>query len=74
MTKIFLLRNSKTWLTGPVDDKKTVTHYAGAPYDDPENLNKARVFKTAGAAKLSNEFKYWGYKEVVEAQITIALV
>jgi hypothetical protein len=74
MTKIFLLRKSDCWVSGPVDDKKTVTHYAGAPFDDPENLNKARVFKTAGAAKLSNEFKHWGYREVVEAQIKIELV
>jgi hypothetical protein len=74
MTKVFLLRYPDAWISGPVENKTIRTHYAGAPFDDPENLNKARTFKTARAARQTNEFKHWGYTDVVEAQINIQLI
>jgi len=74
MTKIYLLRKPDCWLSGPPTDKVVATHYVGAPYEDPGNLNKARTFKTASAARRTNEFKHWGYTEVVEAQIRIELL
>jgi hypothetical protein len=50
-------------------------HFVGCPSYGPRkgNLDLARTFKSAAAAKATKEFKYHGY-EVVEATISITRV
>jgi hypothetical protein len=80
-TRVFLLHHGPYELPEGADPKPwaestnpSYEHFAGCPHYGPDkgNLDKARTFKSAAAAKATNEFKYWGY-EVVEAEISITL-
>jgi hypothetical protein len=81
-TRVFLLRHGPYEVPAGYPEfaeqehyKPDYEHFAGCPTYGPHkgNLDKARTFKTAAAAKATNEYKHWGY-EVVEAEITITLV
>ena len=71
MSKVYLLRR-----VGDIHEMgDKVVHFHGCPYYGPNehNLDKAKTFKTAAAARSTTAFKHDGY-EVVEAEVTIKLI